>query len=193
MDHDVPVIFGLEHYCDLKCSSNEYEKHVYSSPVRKSHAPDLLERRQWTCWSSPYTNDVLFTKEELREIHTQFGHPSTDALINIFKKAKPDIVDPSVRKTLQGIADRCAPCQTWAPRSARFRVSLPMDNKNFNHEIQVDVMFIDGDPELHIFDRGTRYSVAKFMDNQTAEHTWDLIVEFWISVFTGYPDVISHD
>ncbi len=54
-------------------------------------------------------------------------------------------------------------------------------------------MWIDGDPVLHIIDRGTRYSVAKFMANQTAEHTWDIIVEFWISVFTGFPEIISHD
>ncbi len=29
--------------------------------------------------------------------------------------------------------------------------------------------------------------------NQTAEHTWGLIVEFWITVFTGYPEFIAHD
>ncbi len=52
-------------------------------------------------------------------------------------------------------------------RSFDFRVSLPMDDIVFNHEIEVDVMWIDGDPVLHIIDRGTRYSVAKFMANQT--------------------------
>ncbi len=33
-------------------------------------------------------------------------------------------------------------------------VSLPMDNITFNHEIEVDVMFIDGGAVLHIIDRG---------------------------------------
>ncbi len=68
-----------------------------------------------------------------------------------------------------------------------------MDNITFNREIEVDVMFIDGDAVLHIIDRGTKYSVAKFMKNQTAEHTWVLIVELWISTFTSYPDIISAD
>ncbi len=42
-----------------------------------------------------------------------------------------------------------------------------MDNMTFNHKIQVDVMFICGDQELHIIDRGTRYSVFNFIDNQS--------------------------
>ncbi len=44
----------------------------------------------------------------------------------------------------------------------------------FNREIEVDVMFVDGDPVLHIIDRSKKYSVAKFLKNKTAEHTQDL-------------------
>ncbi len=68
-----------------------------------------------------------------------------------------------------------------------------MDDIVFNHEIEVDVMWRDGDPVLHIIDRGTRYVVTKFMANQTAKHAWDIIVEFWILVCAGYPEIISHD
>jgi len=54
-------------------------------------------------------------------------------------------------------------------------------------------MWIDSHPVLHIIDRGTRYSVAKFMKNETAQHVWEILIEFWITVFTGYPYIISHD
>ncbi len=64
---------------------------------------------------------------------------------------------------------------------------------DINFKREVDVILRDGDPILHIINRGAKYSVAKLMPNQTAERTWDLIAEFWISVFTGYPDIISHD
>ncbi len=63
----------------------------------------------------------------------------------------------------------------------------------FDHEIEVDIMWIDAEAVLHIIDRGTRYSVAKFMRNASSEHDWNIIVEFWITVFTGYPYIISHD
>ncbi len=43
-----------------------------------------------------------------------------------------------------------------------------MNSITFNNKIEVDVIFIGEDPVLHNSNRGTRYSVAKFMDNQTA-------------------------
>lgn len=42
-------------------------------------------------------------------------------------------------------------------------------------------------------DRGNRYSFAKFVENESSEHIWDLIVDLWITVFTGYPNIIAHD
>ena len=53
-----------------------------------------------------------------------------------------------------------------------------MDEIVFNHEIEVDIMRIDGDAIIHIIDRGTRYSVAKYLNPQTAENAWNLILEF---------------
>ena len=57
----------------------------------------------------------------------------------------------------------------------------------------MDLTWIDRDPVLHIIDRATRCSVAKFMESESAEYTWNLIVEYWITVFTGYPYIIAHD
>ena len=48
----------------------------------------------------------------------------------------------------------------------------------FNYEIELDLTRIDGDPVLHIIDRGTRYSIAKFMKSESFEYAWDLIMEF---------------
>ena len=63
----------------------------------------------------------------------------------------------------------------------------------FNYEIEVDLTWIDGDPVLHIIDPGPRYSVAKFMMSESSEYEWDLIMEFWVAVFTEYPYITSHD
>ena len=54
-------------------------------------------------------------------------------------------------------------------------------------------MWIDSDPVLHIIDRATRYSVAKFLKNVSAEQVWDVIVNSWVIIFTGYPAIINHD
>ncbi len=46
---------------------------------------------------------------------------------------------------------------------------------------------------LHIIDQRTRYSAAKFLENELAEYVWDVIIYFWVTVFTGFPSVIPHD
>ena len=68
-----------------------------------------------------------------------------------------------------------------------------MDEIFFNHEIEVDIMWLDGDGIIHIIYRSTRYSVAKYLTPQTSENSWNLIIEFWISVFNGFPQIIAHD
>ena len=130
----------------------------------------------------------------MKKLHRDFGHPYPEALFKLLQKSKnTKSLDSSTLATLKDITKRCQPCQKWAPKPARFRVSFPTDQITFNHEIEVDIFWLDISPALHIIDRGTRYSVAKFMENESSEHVWDLIVEFWITVFTGYPQIISHD
>ena len=63
----------------------------------------------------------------------------------------------------------------------------------FNHEIQVDLFWIESKPVLHIIDRGIRYSIAKFIENHSAEHLWNSIVENWVCIFGGFPNILAHD
>ncbi len=156
----------------------------YSVKILWSRRPPLP--RVAYRWSTVYRN-------RLKKLHKTFGHPSSRALTNLLKKASFKKLDPKVRQLVKKITNRCKPCQTWQSAPARFRISFPTEKIMFNHEIEVDLRWIDGDPVLHIIDRGTRYSVDKFMESETSEHTWDLIMEFWVTVFTGYPYVISHD
>lgn len=70
---------------------------------------------------------------------------------------------------------------------------MPSDDIVFNNEIEVDLFWIEGEAALHIIDRGTCYSVAKFLKHQTSEYLWNVIIEFWLTVFTGFPNIIAHD
>ncbi len=85
------------------------------------------------------------------------------------------------------------PCQTYAPKSSRYRVSLLLGEIIFNHEIECDVCWIDHEPILYLIDPGTRYSMAKYMKIKTAENAWDFIIEFWVTVFTGFPNIVASD
>ncbi len=54
-------------------------------------------------------------------------------------------------------------------------------------------MWIDGHPVLNIIDRGTRHSAAKFLLTESAGHISDVILNFWITVFTGFLYVTFQD
>ena len=126
-------------------------------------------------------------------MHKNFSHPSTESLMNLLRRSQLTDVNSELRKELEDIAAKCKSCQIFAPKPSIFRVSFPEDKIVFNHEIEVDIMWIDSEAILHILDRGTRYSVAKYLRPQTAENIWNIIIEFWVSVFIGFPNIIAHD
>ena len=70
---------------------------------------------------------------------------------------------------------------------------MSIDELVFNHEIEVDLFWIEKDAVMHIIDRVTRYSVARFETSQSAENIWNMIIDSWVTIFTGFPNIISHD
>lgn len=58
-------------------------------------------------------NPVLqcyYTTSELRQLHHRFGHPHTDKLMNLLRKAKLDEVTETTRHTLENIGRSCKLC-----------------------------------------------------------------------------------
>lgn len=134
-----------------------------------------------------------FTRVQLGKLHRQFFHPSTDKLFNLITKARPEHATPETRKALEDITARCDPCQKIQTAPLRFRVSFGAANMRFNERIIVDVMYIDGDPVLHIIDEGTRFSAARFVPNLQAGTLWKTILESWATIYTGIPHRILVD
>ena len=46
---------------------------------------------------------------------------------------------------------------------------------------------------LHIIDRGTRFSVARFIKSHRAEYLWNMIIDARVTIFKGFPNELSHD
>jgi hypothetical protein len=54
-------------------------------------------------------------------------------------------------------------------------------------------MYINGSPVLHIIDEATRYQAARWLQNISAKHTWDILRACWIDTYIGPPEYITHD
>lgn len=72
---------------------------------------------------------------------------------------------------------RCDACQTFAAKPYTFKASMPADDFLFNHEVEMDLFWVEGSAALHIIDRGTRYSVVKFLHSQSAEAIWNILID----------------
>lgn len=190
IDKEVPLLFGLDQHLKHSCSSNEVFR-TFTHHILKITVPlNYKNGHLYLEWPS---SNVLFTRLELKKLHNRFAHPSVTALINLLKRSGLDEMPSETRRMLEDIARKCKECEKYAPKPAIFKVSMPEDTIEFNHEIEVDLFFIHNKPILHIIDRGTRYSVARFISSQSAEYVWNVIVDAWVTVFTGFPNIIAHD
>ena len=54
-------------------------------------------------------------------------------------------------------------------------------------------MYIEGSPVLHIIDEATHFQAARWLQNLSARHCWDILRSCWIDTYLGPPDLINHD
>ena len=74
----------------------------------------------------------------------------------------------------------------------RFKFTLK-DDLDFNSEIIVNVMYLDGKLVLHIVNTATTFQTAYFLKDMSARAAWDTLKLCWINTYLGLPDYIVHD
>lgn len=120
---------------------------------------------KWDASSIPY---LMYTERGLRYIHRAFGHPSVSSIHNLLKKASSEHLDRKVRLNLKQISDDCSNCRNHSTTPERFKLTIGMENLDFNHHISDDTMFLDGRPVLHIVDESTNFTAASFLKSQSS-------------------------
>ena len=134
-----------------------------------------------------------FTHAELTKLHKQFFHPSPSKLFNVLEKSRPENLEPKTLEALQEITKNCTTCQRIQTAPLRFRVSFGSETARFNERIMIDVMYLDGEPVLHMIDEGTHFSAAQFLPNISTQTIWTTIIQSWATIYTGLPHRIMVD
>ncbi|RAL60894.1 hypothetical protein DID88_010219 [Monilinia fructigena] len=190
VDADIPFLLSLEDMDRLKAFYNNITDQFitpngqYSVIRRRGHAfltwkVDMNQLIQELICQ----NDCYLTTTELQRLHRRFGHPSAQRFHQVLQRAGYDENNDAIKH----LTKYCKHCQMHSKSPGRFRFTLPEDTE-FNYAIYVDVMYIAGEPVLHIVDEATRYQAARFLDNISAKHTFDTLRECWIDVYIGPPD-----
>ena len=193
VDVDVPILFGLDKMKELRWYVNEVSDELccFDQPELKIKL-QFQKGHLYYNWPSAL---ILFTKRELEKIHRRFAHPSASKLYDLIRRAAPSELDAKTRIFLDEIVAHCNSCQRMAPKPFVFQVTMP-DNIVFNHEVCMDLCWLESRPQkpvLHVVDRGTHFSAARFVASESAESIWNTFLECWVSIYVGFPNVISHD
>lgn len=95
-----------------------------------------------------------------------------DKLFILIRRARPEEVTGDARKFLQEIEDSCESCKYFAARKFRFTASLGPQQLLLNHEVGVDLMWLDGNHVLHVVDTPTHYQDVIVLRSKRAEDIW---------------------
>ena len=182
---DVPLLLGLDILDREQLVADNVEnvldsrRHGWKLPLTRTNGHLYLT---WQLRST------LFTRAELRRMHLHFFHPSARKLFNVLKRARPDETRPETHEILKQISKACSTCQVHSSGPLRFRVTLPKSKCVFNHELALDLMWLDGSPVLHVVDTHTHFSSAIFLNGKSTKDVWNAFIICWAAVYPGYPD-----
>ena len=138
--------------------------------------------------NSFHNNPCFLTNTKLRQLHCRFKHPSAGKLHKVLERASHE----TNKKIIDNLMKYCKHCQKHGKSPSNFKFALKEDG-NFNYSIFVDIMYINGDPILHVVNEATKFQAARWLNNMSAKHTWDTLQLCWTDVYIGSSDFITHD
>lgn len=77
----------------------------------------------------------------------------------MLESAEVDSFNYDTRRSLAQVELLCTLCYTYSQCPLRFKFT-PLEDKDLNHTVYADVLYIDGNKILHIVDEATRYQAA---------------------------------
>jgi Reverse transcriptase (RNA-dependent DNA polymerase) len=187
---DIPFLIGLdilsEQGIDVSASRRALVWHRTGDILPLHHDGHLVLK-----WE-PTTLSCFYSASQIRRLHQHFLHPSATRLHSLLRRARPDEMNPMSMELIESITKSCSTCAEFKAKPITFKVR-DIDDIVFNQQLLLDLFFIDRRPVLHVVDRGTRFSAARFLRSESAEHVWEAFVKSWSSLYIGHPESMLTD
>ena len=133
-------------------------------------------------------NPCYLTDIELQRLHRRFGHPSVHRLHQLLERSGHNVE----LQALQYLTKYCEHCQKYSRSPGRFAFTLK-DDLDFNYNVIIDIMYIEGKPVLHLVDEATRFQAGRWLKNVFAQNVWNQLCLCWIDTYLGPPDLVTAD
>ena len=131
-------------------------------------------------------NPCYLIDVKLRRLYRRFGHLSVHRLHRLGERSG-HVVEI---QALQYLIKYCEQCQKYGWSLGRFAFTFK-DDFDFNYNVIVDIMYIEGKPILHLVDELIRFQAGQWLKNVLIQHIWDQLRLCWIDTYFRPPDLIT--
>lgn len=94
-------------------------------------------------------------------------------------------LDKETRDMIAKIGEACDVCKTHSATPRRFKLTIGADDLRFNHCVQIDTMFIQNLPIMHMVDAATQFRAASFPRSNAIRDIWKTILAQWSFLYAG--------
>eukprot|EP00971_Amphidinium_carterae_P030095 591580-Amphidinium_carterae.1 len=124
----------------------------------------------------------------LRRLHVRWWHCSAERMLGILRTCG---VTESVLAEVRGVCDSCAICRKWHKPNPKPRTTSRLSTA-FNETVQLDILYIERKPVVHMIDEATRFSVAAFVPRVEDQSLMQVLGHDWLRMF-GAPKTLVSD
>jgi hypothetical protein len=186
----VPLLFGIDILDKHKLNVLSVENKLHSVLAGWTLPLVRQQGHLYLKWHPP--SETFYSRQQLYRLHQHLFHPSADKLLNLLKRANPENLPADTKAVLKDISKSCHACQVYSSKPIHFQIRDPAAIV-FNHEIQLDLMYLHGKPVLHIVDVATTFSAANFLPAQDVSSVWNTFLTGWATLYIGFPECILAD
>lgn len=198
----VPLLIGMDsmdvHGWYLRNSRNVFcSEFGWTLPVFRARGHAWLSPIYFKGGKIPEgEREILYTRQELRKLHSSFRHPSPGKLISLLRSTSMHKLPAETLAVIQQSSDDCRICQRFKRKEISFGRKL-QGQAIFNRKVVIDIMYLDSRPVLHCIDKDTRCGAATFIwsktRNPTTSEVWNAFCICWAYTYHGMPDILATD
>ncbi len=130
-----------------------------------------------------YLNDI-----ELCRLHRRFRHPSVRRLQQVLERSEHKVE----LHVLEHLTKYYEHCQKHGQSPVRFSFTIK-DDIEFNYNVIVDILYMEGKLVLHLVDEATRFQAERWLKDISVKYVWDQLRACWIDTYLGPPNIILSD
>jgi hypothetical protein len=176
----VPLLLGLdiltEHGLNVMLATDELQSATegWTMPLHRQYGHIALTLEM--------PSSTWYTRNQPLRLQKHLVHPSTHKLLNLLRRVDPSGTPPGTKEVLKEIALACHACQTFASRPIPFQIR-DLERIIINHEVRIDLLWIEGKAIVHVVDAGTTFSPATYVSNQDVASIWNAFLRCWSTMY----------